>query len=117
MRNTLPGLLVAGLLSGLSLLVGCEGEVAEHQAPRPPERPRVVESPREVPVGKNVLLEVQGTRRRVLVNANVCLRQGQLEQLLCRKNTKEHEAILSADVDARKIHEALLLAGATEGSP
>ena len=117
MSTTLPGLLATVLLSGLSLLVGCEGEEAEHRPPPPQERPLAVETPREVPVGNNVLLEIQGKRRRVLVNATVCLRQGQLEQLLCRKNTKEHEAILSAAVDARKIHEALLLAGATEGSP
>jgi hypothetical protein len=31
--------------------------------------------------------------------------------------TKEHEAILAADVDARQIHAALILAGAKEGSP
>ena len=40
-------------------------------------------------------------KRRVLVNAEVCLREGQLELFLCRKQTKEHEAILAADVDAR----------------
>ena len=31
--------------------------------------------------------------------------------------TKEHEAILSADVDARHVHAALLVAGAEPGSP
>jgi hypothetical protein len=117
MRKTLRDPLVSGILAGLSLLIGCEGEDHEHGRPPPVLEPAAVEAPREVPVGNNVLLEVRGPRRRVLVSAVVCLRQGQLEQLLCRKNTKEHEAILSADVDARKIHEALLLAGATEGSP
>src|SRR5205807_3887545 len=56
-------------------------------------------------------------RRRVLVAAVVCLREGPLEQLLCRKNTKEHEAVLSADVDARDIHTALVAARAEPGSP
>jgi hypothetical protein len=37
--------------------------------------------------------------------------------LLCRKNTKEHESILAADIDARDIHKALLLTGATPGAP
>lgn len=68
-------------------------------------------------IGKNVYLEIEGGKRRVLVNATVCLRKGQLEQLLTRKRTKEHEAVLSADVDARNIHLALTLAGAVEGSP
>jgi len=40
-----------------------------------------------------------------------------LEQLLTRKNTKEHEAVLSADIDARDLHKALLLTGARVGSP
>src|SRR5262249_18355903 len=68
--------------------------------------------------GKNVTFErfPDTDRRRVLVDAYVCLREGPLEQLMCRKQTKEHEAILAADVDARLIHAALLAAGATTGS-
>jgi hypothetical protein len=62
---------------------------------------------------------VQGDKRRVLVHAEVCLRHGEyrLEGLLCRKNTKEHEYILAADLDARDIHTALLAAGAKPGAP
>jgi hypothetical protein len=52
----------------------------------------------------------------VIVNATVCLREGMLEHLMCRQRTKEHEAILAADVDARDIHKALLVAGAKPGS-
>jgi hypothetical protein len=74
-------------------------------------------APKKVPIGKNVWLEVEGSKRRVVFNAYVCFREGPLEQLLCRKNTKEHEAILAADIDARDIHRALLLTGAKEGSP
>src|SRR6266404_5153163 len=73
--------------------------------------------PKKVEIGKNVFIEVDGEQRRVLVDAYVCLRQGQLEQLLTRKRTKEHEAILAADVDARVIHSALLAAGAEPGKP
>src|SRR5438270_3008490 len=72
---------------------------------------------KKIEIGKNVFLEIDGEQRRVLVNAYVCLREGMLEQLLTRKRTKEHEAILAADVDAKSIHAALLLAGATVGSP
>jgi hypothetical protein len=68
-------------------------------------------------MGRNVWLETQGNHRRVRVSAYVCLREGLLEQLMCRKNTKEHEAILAADVDARDIHKALLLTGVEPGSP
>jgi hypothetical protein len=72
---------------------------------------------KKVDVAKNVWLEVEGEKRRVVLNAVVCQRMVPLEQLLCRKMTKEHEAILAADVDAAKIHFALTLAGAEAGSP
>jgi len=72
---------------------------------------------KKVEIGKNVFLEVDGEQRRVLVNAYVCLRQGQLEQLVTRKRTKEHEAILAVDADARHIHLALVAAKAAPGSP
>lgn len=70
-------------------------------------------------LGKGVWLETEGKRRRVLVAAEVCLREGSfgLECLLCKKNTKEHESILTTEADARAIHLGLLAAGAEPGSP
>ena len=56
-------------------------------------------------------------RRRVIVTAEVCLREGPLEQLMCRNGTKEHEAILHTPVDAKEIHAVLLVANAKPGSP
>jgi len=99
------GLLAAGLFW---IVAGSSGAPV-----REPEKPE----PKKVVVGKNITLEVQGDRRRVLVEAVVCLREGQLEHLLTRKEKKEHEAILSADLDGRDLHKALLLAGGKEGSP
>jgi hypothetical protein len=99
--------------SALSLAVaGLVGTGAAH--PRPD--PAAADATRR-PVGKNVFFEVQGGQRRVVVAAAVCLREGQLEGLLTRKGTKEHEYILAADVDARHVHAALLAAGAKPGSP
>jgi hypothetical protein len=72
---------------------------------------------RKVPVGKNVSLEVRGPERRVVVDAYVCLREGQLEEFLCRKFTKEHESILAAEIDARDLHQALILTGVEPGGP
>jgi hypothetical protein len=110
-----------GIVLGAALVVlsalGCEA-----QPPAPPALPSRGSPPaktadaKKVAMGRNVRLEIQGDRRRVLVDAYVCLREGQLEQLLCRKYTKEHEAILAADVDARNIHKALVLAKAEPGS-
>jgi hypothetical protein len=122
-RSSLLGLVILPALAA-GLMLGCEGA-----APREEARPKhktykkdkaaVSKAESEkAPVGKNVVLEVlPDKRRRVLVSAEVCLREGQLEQLMCRKQTKEHEAILTADVDARHIHTALIAAGAEEGSP
>jgi hypothetical protein len=72
---------------------------------------------KKVLVAKNIYLETQGTRRRVVINAEVCLREGQLEQFLTRTMKKEHESVLAADVDARDIHKVLLLTGAEAGKP
>lgn len=66
---------------------------------------------------KNIVIEIQGDQRRVRVNAEVCLREGFLEQLLTCRRIKAHEAILSADIDARHLHAALLFAGAEAGKP
>ncbi|NBO92259.1 MAG: hypothetical protein EBV06_08095 [Planctomycetia bacterium] len=68
-----------------------------------------------VTLGPNVLVEIEGTKRRVVVEAVVCLNKGPLEGLLTRKMTKEHEYILAGDFDARHLHAALLLAGAKAG--
>lgn len=54
---------------------------------------------------------------RVLVQAEVCMTQGPLEVLLCRKQTKEHEAVVRTGVDAKLIHAALMAAGGKPGSP
>jgi hypothetical protein len=72
---------------------------------------------KQVKVGDNVILEIKGTEKRVIVKAKVCLREGALEGLLTRAMAKEHEYVLASDCDARHIHTALLLAGAKNGSP
>lgn len=64
-----------------------------------------------------VWLEVAGPVRRVLIDAEVVKREGELEEFLCRSKTKEHESILKADIDARDAHKALLLAGVESGAP
>jgi hypothetical protein len=74
-------------------------------------------APRRVTVGPNVVLEIDGSKRRVIVASKVCLRTGPLEGLLTRTKKKEHEYILAADIDARILHTALEAAGAKAGAP
>jgi hypothetical protein len=70
-----------------------------------------------VPLNKNgtVLLDKKG--KRVLLKAQVALRQGALEMLCCLKQTKEHESILSLDARAQEVHAALLAIDARPGMP
>src|SRR5438132_33456 len=84
--------------------------------PKDSSRREKFDTAHHIGMGKNVWLAIQGDKREVVVQAEVCLREGMLEHLMCRKRTKEHEAILAADVDARDIHKALILAKATPGS-
>ncbi|MFN4260297.1 MAG: YdjY domain-containing protein [Gemmataceae bacterium] len=103
---------LCGLVALATLGLGCDPNANSSEQPAP----QSVE-PKRVSLGKNVYLEVQGEQRRVLISAQVCLRKGALEQLLCRTRTKEHEAILAANIDARDVHKALLAAGAVPGEP
>lgn len=64
---------------------------------------------------KSVLLDVEG--KRLLLRTKVCLREGVLEMLCCKKQTKEHESILSIDSSAQAIHAGLLAIGAKVGTP
>jgi hypothetical protein len=55
--------------------------------------------------------------RELVILAQVVLRDGPLEHLLCLRGTKEHEAILTTSAEARAIHAGLLLTKAEPGHP
>ncbi len=118
-RYRLTGWIVGGTVGlGLAVLailwhVLPHGEAsARPPAPKPPNPPA-----NRKEIARNVFFEVQGTTRRMIVKGTVCLREGQLEGLLCRKQTKEHEYIVAADMDAKVLHAALIAAGAKPGHP
>ncbi|WP_417391742.1 YdjY domain-containing protein [Gimesia sp.] len=62
-----------------------------------------------------VLLDL--AQKKLLLKTHVCLQEGVLEMLLCKKQTKEHESILSIESPATAIHAGLLAIGAKVGSP
>jgi hypothetical protein len=104
------------LVPAALVMAGCWESEPEPRGPT--KESRAKGEGKKVNVHQNIWLEMGADmKRRVLVSAEVCLRQGPLEQFLTRKGQKEHEAIFAADIDARKLHETLLLAGATPGSP
>lgn len=90
---------------------------AEEKETPPESPPTIPESYKPLNRQKTLFFEktADGTRR-VHILTEVCLREGALEVFLCKKNTKEHESILDADVDARDVHFALIAAGAKPGS-
>lgn len=93
-------------------------EVEEPKEDPPEAAPPIPEAYKALNKGKTIYFEkaADGTRR-VHLMTEVCLREGPLEVLLCKQNTKEHESILRIDADAREIHFALVAAGAEPGSP
>jgi hypothetical protein len=108
------------LLPASLLALGVAERPALPQAKGPEKKAAAKKAPpaKKVRVGRHVFVEVENKKvARVLVEAYVCLRKGSLEHLLTRRLCKEHEAILAADIDARDLHSALLLAGAEVGTP
>jgi len=65
----------------------------------------------------NIWIDFNPKGRRVILRAEVCLREGMLEEFLCLRRTKEHESVVSADISAIMFHAALLAAGANPGHP
>ena len=56
-------------------------------------------------------------RREITVSAQVCLRKGNLEFLLCRWGAKTHESIFHTRAMAADLHAALLALGLSPGTP
>lgn len=124
---TIRPLTFAAAILSLGLFGCTPEEPSETPAPPPNSKPTTepADGPRPIS-GKKVAFNKANTlfletlpdgTKRVLIETEVCLREGQLELLVCRKNTKEHEAVLAADVDARDIHTVLLAIKAKPGSP
>jgi hypothetical protein len=113
--------MATALLRRLALLLlalpACEQPPPPAADKGPAAKPPAAQPVKRAEVGKNIVLETQGDVRRVRVAAAVSFREGALEMLMCRRNTKEHESVVSADIDARQLHTALLAAGAKAGSP
>jgi hypothetical protein len=56
-------------------------------------------------------------RKAVVVDGQVCLREGTLEMFACPKGSKEHESILALNCKAQEVHAGLLRVGAISGTP
>lgn len=70
-----------------------------------------------VPLNREGTVLLDAQRKLVVVNSQVALREGMLEMLLCKKNTKEHESILAFDGKAYIVHAGLVALGIDPGGP
>lgn len=118
-------------LPAMLAVVGLATLAVAQDRPRPPDQPPadaqpLPPAPKADPKSEHTALQKDNSlvlekkpdgSRRVLVQAEVCLREGPLEVFVCKKQTKEHEAILRVAMDARFIHAALEAAGAKAGTP
>src|SRR5262245_20649341 len=87
----LTGLKITLPLLAIALLIAAAPP--EKAAPEKPKEAKIVE------LAKNVQLEVLPTgERRVIINGEVSFREGAIELLMCRKYSKEHESLVTADV-------------------
>ena len=79
------------------------------------------QAPQSAPADRGELrlehLRVDLERRQVVVQAEVCLRQGLLELLLCKAGTKDYESILRTPARPSDIHAAMLALGLSPGLP
>ena len=69
-----------------------------------------------IPLSKEHDIWLDDKRKAVVIDGEVCLREGQLEMFACPKGTKEHESIVSLNCTAEEAHAALLAAGAKQGT-
>lgn len=106
---------VIAMFSTFAIAVAVSAAVL-HADDKPSEKPRAADSA-VVPLNPQgtVLLDAAG--KRLLLKSEVCLREGLLEMLVCLKQTKEHESVLSVDTKAQIVHAGLLALGLEPGKP
>lgn len=56
-------------------------------------------------------------RKIVIVDGEVCLREGALEMFACPRKSKEYESVVVVDAVPSEIHKGLVAVGAKPGSP
>src|SRR5437588_6725568 len=111
-----PTMAAATLLFASLPVAGQESQPRQprEEAAKAAESPAVAGLVKVSPTG-DVWLDTK--RKAVVVDGQVCLREGQLEMFACPKGTKEHESVLSLNCQAEELHAGLLAAGAKPGTP
>jgi hypothetical protein len=130
MKRVILGLVaIAALAVGFGLLPAASAEPQPPKGEPLPDFPMVNPKNKQIPLHpdkKSIIAEGVPDEKdadkvkqivRVGIVAEVCLREGPLEQFLCKKGTKEHEAVVRVDMDAKLVHLAIIAAGGKPGTP
>lgn len=89
---------------------------ADPAGEKPAEKP-IVDAAGLVKLAKNHDVWLDPKRKAIIVDGEVCLREGQLEMFACPKGTKEHESVISLNCIPEQVHAGLLAVGAKQGTP
>ena len=84
---------------------------------KPEETPALGEPKGLTRVAKDYDIWIDPKRKAVIVDGQVCLREGMLEMFAVPKGTKEHEACVAVNAKPQFVHAALLAVGAKAGTP
>jgi hypothetical protein len=119
--------MIGGLCGGWTLLYAddelTEGAIADDTATQevpaaaPPKKVLAKDPPGMKRLDPECNAWIDPKHKRVVVDGEVCLTEGQLEMLACIRGTKEHESIIAVECRAFVLHAALLAVGAQPGSP
>lgn len=103
----------------LALVLAASRGFAADPAPPPaaPSPPTAPAGHGLTPLNKEETVFLDAANKKLVLKSQVCLRAGLLEMLVCKAQTKEHEAILALKSDAFVIHAGLLAIGAKVGTP
>ena len=88
-----------------------ESTMSTNESPAPPVESTA--APIELPGG----IVVDRTTSEVVVPAVVSIDVGWLEQMVCSRHSRDHEALLVIDVAPSQVHAGLMLLGLEPGSP
>lgn len=94
------------------------GDAPQAPADTKPQTPPAAQPPEQaVPLNRKQTVLLDRAGKRLWLRTQVVLRDGILEMLVCKKQTKEHESILAIDAQAYLIHTGLLALGLEPGKP
>lgn len=107
-----------GILLTILVALVCGELTAQDTAAKKPAPPPKLPAPEGATrLSPKYDVWIDAKRGVVIVDCQVSLRRGMLEMFACTRNTKEHEAVVTADTQAFLVHAGLLRLGAEPGHP